>query len=69
MSWGRQLMPDGGSAFITEYGREVVHGGGSLLGGVPGGTRTLAPENTSILVHTTRPNTPFRRVPDSLPYS
>ena len=40
-------------AIITEYGREVVHGGGSLLG-FPGGTRTLAPENTSILVHEAR---------------
>lgn len=31
--------------------KPIVHGGESLLGAVPGGTRTLAPENTSILVH------------------
>ena len=34
-------------AIITEYGAgRLLHGGESLLGAVPGGTRTLAPENT-----------------------
>lgn len=53
-------------AIITEYRQEVAGGGGSLLGAVPGGAATLAPENTSILVHTTRTNTPHWRALESL---